>query len=307
MQMQTADQHKILSEVSSMRAMERERLLGMTGMTEREVLAAGQGLNDVVERAREHVNLTRGVLEAAAAGGPIGQDGARSGETAAEQSQAMTDFLSEMSGHLAAQLEHAATAHSNSTEIRSAAKSIAALSQAAHFLALNAKIETAKIARGGGVFSAISTEMQALSTEVQRANAQIAELGANLVDAIPRVSALAFRMEALTEEFSNRLSDSIRQVREEEQQMRENIMHVMQTGDRILAEVLARAGESLSHLQFQDSTAQGLLEIDRWLHDLEVRVAACLEVEVSPIPPLHMTIGGSSDYDPANAGELTLL
>jgi chromosome segregation ATPase len=163
------------------------------------------------------------------------------------------------------------------------------------------------MARGGGVFSAISSEMQALSTEVQRANAQIAELGANLVDAIPRVSALAFRMEALTEEFSNRLTDSIRQVREEEQQMRENIMQVMQAGDRILAEVLARAGESLSHLQFQDSTAQGLLEIDRWLYDLEGRVAACLEVDVSPIPPLHMTIGGSSDYDPANAGELTLL
>jgi hypothetical protein len=302
-------EERILPEVSSVRAMVRERLLRMTGMTEREVLAAGRGLNDVVNRAREHVDLTRGVLEAAAGGRPGAADrsGSRSGEAALAQSEAMTEFLSEMSGHLAAQLEHAASAHANSTEIRSAAKSIAALSQAAHFLALNAKIETAKIAHGAGVFSAISTEMQSLSTEVQRANAQIAELGANLVVAIPQVSALAFRMEALTEEFSNRLTESLHLVREEERRMRESIMQALQTGDQILAEVVARAGDSLSHLQFQDSTAQGLLEIDRWLFDLEGRIAACLEVEVNPVSPLHMTIGGSSDYDPSNAGELTLL
>ena len=157
------------------------------------------------------------------------------------------------------------------------------------------------------MFSAISTEMQSLSTEVQRANAQIAELGANLVEAIPQVSALAFRMEALTEEFSSRLTESIHMVQEEERRMRESIMQALQTGDQVLAEVVARAGDSLSHLQFQDSTAQGLLEIDRWLFDLEGRIAACLEVEVNPVSPLHMTIGGSSDYDPSNAGELTLL
>jgi len=295
--------HSILSEVTDTRAMIRDRLQGMTGMTEREVLAAGQSLGQLVSRARSHVELTRGILEVAAGGGDTGA----SPDASAPQTQVTRTFLADISSFLTSQREHAAAAHARSGEIGATARSIEALSRAAQILSLNAKIETARSTDAGGAFAAISDEMQKLATAVQKANSQIAELGAKLVTSLPQVSELAVRMERLTQAFSVELAQTIDRAQEAERRLRENIVSALQAGEQVLQEVVAQAGEGLSHLQFQDSMAQGLLEIDRWLHDLETRLAAALHVDAKPMPPLHVTVSRDGNYDSKQAGELLLL
>jgi hypothetical protein len=91
--------------------------------------------------------------------------------------------------------------------------------------------------------------------------------------------------------------------------MRDIISRMMEQSDQEMAYLISSSHEALSHLQFQDVIAQGLLRVEPALHDLQVQQANELGLEdvIAALPPAqHREIGGDKPVDQENAGEVLL-
>jgi hypothetical protein len=82
------------------------------------------------------------------------------------------------------------------------------------------------------------------------------------------------------------------------------------SSDDRLAKIISHSQDALSHLQFQDPTAQRLMRIDKTLETTERRMTEILkhqEYEAYIEQPLQEELGGGIDADTApDAGDVML-
>jgi methyl-accepting chemotaxis protein len=250
-----------------------ERIQNVNGMTAREALEAGAALERVMSEARAHVDKSRTALSKAAGGD--GRDGLR--ELARRQSEAIRAYLGDSQRLIEEQEAMAKQSQAGSAKIAHLATIIEGIATQAKLLALNARIEAARLGTRGEALSVIASEMVRFSKEVGAANGAISEIAESICRDLPRVAAHASKLRESTERFSGRINGELDEIRDAGDALEQVLNSAMADGDEAAQRIVSHAYAALSHLQFQDACAQHLLSIDAVLKEILERVPTAVE------------------------------
>ncbi|HEX5656853.1 MAG TPA: methyl-accepting chemotaxis protein [Polyangiales bacterium] len=294
----------VASMLAEFRGLLMQRLNDVNSTTSREVMGAASSVAAVVERATEHVKRVKEMV-----GNLEGRNGGGVAAAVHHQADVLRRYFESVSRDIARQEETADRAQQSLQRITKAASDTAHLASAARLLALNARIEAARVGGHGNCFSTIAGEMQHLAEQITQANEFIDSLATRLSEDLPELAASARALRNSSEELTRDLTSATAQVEQETADMRNVIGEMMQQSDREMASLIGSSHEALSHLQFQDVVAQGLLRIEPALHELQIEQAKLQGVEevIAELPPTqHREIGGDKPVDQDNAGEVLL-
>jgi methyl-accepting chemotaxis protein len=295
---------RVASGLGAFRSLLMQRLNEVNATTSREVLAAARSVAAIVERATSHVGHVKQMVE--------GLDGRSGGGVAAavdHQGEVLRRYSESVTRDIARTEGTANRAQQYVQRITKAASDTAHLASAARLLALNARIEAARVGGHGNCFSTIAGEMQHLAEQITQANEFIDGLAARLSADLPELAASARALRASSEILTTDLAAATSVVQRETDDMREVISRLLGESDREMAELIRTSQQALSHLQFQDVVAQGLLRIEHPLHELQVEQATLMGIDdtIRDLPATqHREIGGDKPVDQENAGNVLL-
>lgn len=295
---------RIAAGLAEFRSLMMSRINDVNATTAREVIAAAGSVAAVVDGATAHVRRVKEMVASIEGG-----EGGGVAAAVARQSDVLRRFFESVSRDIARQEAVAERAQQHLQRITKAASDTAHLASAARLLALNARIEAARVGGHGNCFSTIAGEMQHLAEQITQANAFIDNVAARLSQDLPEVALSAKALRNSSEELSHDLSQATADVEGETAVMRDVIRRMTDQSDHEMSYLISSSHEALSHLQFQDVIAQGLLRIEPNLHNLQVEQAKLLDIEdiIADLPPSqHSEIGGDKPVDQDNAGEVLL-
>lgn len=237
----------------------RERVLGrvlhINDLTASEVLAAGNTLSEIVACAQAQLAATREALRGTSGGGGVT-------ELIDQQSQKTQAHLAGLCLALADQTKLAREAMTASASIAAIGSQVSNVATQTRLLSLNANIEAARLGHAGGAFQVIAIEMRRLTSEIEQANRRIGEMAETLVTLIPQVVSCADGLSERANLMDAELSASTSQVRAATGELRRAVTGILDNGEHVSGKILAGTYKAISHLQFQDPAAQGLLLID---------------------------------------------
>jgi methyl-accepting chemotaxis protein len=164
----------------------------------------------------------------------------------------------------------------SSSEIAKIGAGVARVAFQARLLSLNANIEAARFGDQGGGFQVIATEMRRLTDEIDRANRQIESMAGALMGSLPKINERADDLCRHADAFTEELTESSLAVGSATTQMRKSVNDLLASGDQAATQVLSGSHDALSHLQFQDPTAQSLMIIDADMAQLAEQLTALL-------------------------------
>jgi methyl-accepting chemotaxis protein len=281
-----------------------QRINDVNATTTREVIAAAGSVAAVVDGATAHVRRVKEMVASIE-----GKDGGGVAAAVARQGEVLRRFFESVSRDINRQEAAADRAQQHLQKITKAASDTAHLASAARLLALNARIEAARVGGHGNCFSTIAGEMQHLAERITQANVFIDNVASQLSKDLPEVAESARALRTSSEELSHDLSLATADVEEETAGMRDIIRRMLEQSDQEMAYLISSSHEALSHLQFQDVIAQGLLRLEPPLHELQISQATDLGIEdiIADLPPTqHREIGGDKPVDQDNAGDVLL-
>lgn len=290
--------------LSEFRALLMQRINDVNATTSREVIAAASSVAAVVDGATAHIRRVKEMV-----GSIDGHDGGGVAAAVARQSEVLRRFFESVSRDIARQESASDRAQQSLQRITKAASDTAHLASAARLLALNARIEAARVGGHGNCFSTIAGEMQHLAEQITQANEFIDSVAARMSKDLPEVALSARALRASSEDLSKDLSAATQEVERETDGMRDVIRRMMEQSDHEMSYLITSSHEALSHLQFQDVIAQGLLRLEPGFHELQIQQAVELGIEdiIPQLPkPQHNEIGGDKPVDQDNAGEVLL-
>jgi methyl-accepting chemotaxis protein len=290
--------------IAEFRTLLMQRINDVNATTMREVMDAASSVAAVVDGASAHVKRVKEMVASLEGGGGGGVAAA-----VARQGEVLRRFFEAVSRDIARQEEASDRAQQNLKRIAKASSDTAHLASAARLLALNARIEAARVGGHGNCFSTIAGEMQHLAEQITQANEFIDSLASRLSQDLPEVAASARALRASSEELSSDLASATAEVEDETAAMRHVIRQLLEQSDHEMSVLIHASHEALSHLQFQDVIAQGLLRIEPVLHDLQIEQLKELGLEelIAELPTAqHREIGGDKPVDQDNAGEVLL-
>jgi methyl-accepting chemotaxis protein len=303
----SAPRFSISGALGAFRGRMASRIREINGMTEREVLSAGESVHTIVGSASAHVDQIKKVLSGLT--GDIGNQQA-SGVTAtiAEQSAMLREHVTDMTTRAAAQDEFARSAQAQSGSILATAGIIAKLAREAKTLALNARIEAARSEDHADGFGVIAAEMQRLANEVASANTRVQDWASKLSLVLPAVAEQAREIRAHVDAFASSSTLKIAEVESGVAQLRDDVARTLRASDETIESILRASREALSHLQFQDVAAQSIMQVDAWIRDIQVAAAKSDGDGVDTIaPPMHTELGGGkTDVSAVDAGEIMM-
>ena len=241
------------------------RIREANGMTEREVLAAGEALRLIVEEARNFVQGSQHTLEDIASSSVTGM---------LDRHRAlMTDFVVAMQSQVEVQNEAAQQATDQINRIVGLGRNIQHVTTESRMLALNANIQAGRLGVAGRAFQVIGQEMKHFSETVGDANKGVQALAESLLDALPRIQDQATKARELSEQFSKDINARMLEVASANAHMKEQIAESMAVGETRLQQILKLSYDALSHLQFQDPVAQSLSACERDIGECMNRAA----------------------------------
>lgn len=274
----SADHLRVLGEISESNARIAERIKDVQSLTEREILACGNALSAIVDKARDLTNES----ERAAASSV-----ARSDEITAR-------FVRGMREDILAQETAVQRVLVLASGIETAIKAIDGLRMSSKTLALNAKIEAARLGERGNAFGVVADGLSGLSDVIRAATDTVSSAICSVREGLPPVRERAASMHTRTKVFVDEVGE---QVKSASQQAGDG--HSNGRFD-VLMEL---SNQALSHLQFQDPMAQKLLLIDRELDRAKERVRQLLNGGALEGSDISEVSGGSSEPPP---GEIVL-
>jgi methyl-accepting chemotaxis protein len=251
-----------MAQLSDSNARIARRVQDVRSLTEREVLACGTVLQTIVEKARDLANESERTLAS----------------STARSEEITSRFILGMQEDILAQ----ETAVRRTMDLASGiAEAIAALDHLVFFskiLAINAKIEAARLGSQGDAFEVVADGLGGLSDVIGEASDKVTSAIGAVREGLPPVSARAASMRERSRLFVNEVAERVRSAS----------LHVDNGSSNDRLDVLMElSNQALSHLQFQDPMAQKLLLIDRDLDLVKDRVRRVLNgvdhAEVSEI------------------------
>lgn len=241
-----------------------KRVEEVNDMTSRESLAAGDSLNAIVNLSRNYVEYMRSAMGQFSRQQADQKLQTSSGiEAIEEQNQMLALYLNRLESALAAQDRVAQEAVKQLSAVRRAGTHIMEVSNQARMLAVNARIEAARL--GGsdaGAFGVIASEMSSFAKNMQMQSDEIVHIVDALTSSLPKIAEMAEELRVSTEHFSSEYGRKNSEVSRVVDSLQTTIAHALSHGDDQVAQVLRHSQDALSHLQFQDPCAQRLLQIE---------------------------------------------
>ena len=291
--------HLILEGLAELRRKVQERVRESNATTEREVMSAADAAGRVVTVASRHIQDLQKLIS-------LVQD-----QQAAsfDHSSSADARLKEISTRVEMQQSSARQAIAQAEKIAEVARTVQKLANRANILSLNARIEAARAGRGAEGFAVIANEMKQLSASINVANVSIGGLAGDLHSSLPGLAEQAGEIRQLSGRLSSELTENLTAIRDRASSLNSEVSRALSGSDQALEEIMRASQDVLSHLQFQDTVAQGLGRMDGWLHDAEVRSAQALGADdrIGDLPPpMHKELGGHKAVDNAGAGQVSL-
>jgi methyl-accepting chemotaxis protein len=293
----------LLRGASDLRGLIGERIREAVVVTEREVMAAATAVANTAAAAQTQISELRSVL------GWVnrGRDGADDSDG---QKVATTAFLANVHRRLEEQRAIARKGEEQAAAITVAARKISNASGQARILALNASIEAARAGAAGGGFAVIAAEMRRLSDEIAVTNQAVQALAEEVGALMPRLTQAVSELGTESSGFSQDLERRIRQEQDVRDAERAAVARAQDMSDACMAQILLSSQEAMSHLQFQDVVAQGLMRLDNHVRDLQI----ALRDELAPDVPdsvfpaaMHVELGGEKAIEDNKAGQVQML
>lgn len=261
-----------------MRAQVRARIEAANATTEREVLALGGAIRNIVQEARGYAVEVREQLDVA--GGDSGI-----GEALRAQSQSIAGLSALIEGRLLALQQQAEAAEVLCRDILEIGMRVNEIGAATKVLSLNARLEAARSADGAS-FAVIAREMAALNGRVQTSNTEINTIAGRMLKVLPEIRRQSGELIRQADGYRAELDAHGDRVATGEAALRSALQQCVHLGEERIARIVAESRAAQNHLVFQDPVAQSLMRIDADLHRLEEHLdgntsAAPLQVELS--------------------------
>jgi methyl-accepting chemotaxis protein len=251
----------------------------LRAMTERETLACGEVLSSILQHVNAHITETASALAIAAA--------------ASEKTTSA--FIDDVQTNLQAQEATVGRVNALAGDIKVAVQEIGQLTRTSNLLAVNAKIEAARLGDSGRGFAVIADHMRQLSETIAVSSKRVGGATEAVQNGLPQVAQSASTLLRRTHEF---VVDMQRQA-----QTAAKKGNPEAGAQSALDEILNLSNRALSHLQFQDPLAQKLSGITRELSTLEERARLILEGDTSVLPA---AADESQPTDEPSSGEVNL-
>ena len=293
---------EVASRLAEFRSFFMNRVHEINDMTAREVMGAVSNISAVVDGASAHIQRVKKVLSTVDGG--HGQMGVA--DAISRQGKIIKTFLESVSRDIGRQEAVAERAQGHLQRITKASRDTAQLASSAKLLAVNARIEAARVGGNGNCFSTIASEMQHLAEQITQANEFIDGLAARLSQDLPEVAVSARELRTLCNDLHSNLNVTTGQVNHEVEKLRATMRKALGESDTEVAQLVTSSQSALSHLQFQDVVAQGLARLEGGLVDVQIFYAEANGLDQEIADAEHREIGGEKDVDQQNAGEVLL-
>jgi hypothetical protein len=141
--------------------------------------------------------------------------------------------------------------------------------------------------------------VERLAGELASLAARAPEDGVSCADWIPVVHAKAQEIRTVAEGLSSAAASHIEHLEDRITSLGQGIHEVSRTSSQNIDSILLASREALSHLQFQDVVAQGIMQFDGWIRELQVQCAHSEGKSSEAIaPPMQVPVGSSPAGDP---------
>ena len=254
---QHVDQSLVLAEIAQGKQRVAGRVEELKSLSERETLACGNVLSSIVDNVRDLITETDKTVAAAKA----------------RADEATSRFVGEMQQDAMKQEAAVKDVLVLADGVEEAIGSINGLTQYSNLLAINARIEAARLGEQGRGFAVIAQHMRDLSVTIRQSADKVSSAIEAVRQGLPPVGSRASSMHERTRGFVEALAE---QAKASSLQPGSSSAH----GGR-LEGVMQLSNEALSHLQFQDPLVQNLSSINRDFDLLEGRVRRVLAGEVA--------------------------
>ena len=248
---------RIVSEMGAMRESTEAAALSIGELLTRIVQTATRGNEDVKNSLAEAVG--RSSTEEPDADASIT-------EVILRQMEIVTGFIDQTREFFQQHLELAASASEACQTIQSSAREVSELTKTSQVLAINLRIEAARMGDKGNGFTALGQEVQGFSRAVGDAAEQIQDSVAVFLDAMPRMHQQTLEIESKMQDMSVRFDEEMATVNERTTTLTESLKGTLDQVESRNNEILNCSNQTLSHLGFQDPVAQGL---ERLQHDVQ--------------------------------------
>lgn len=249
------------SEISGCAERVARLLADAVALSEREVLAAGEGVSAVKREAREHLEALRDVTRAFEA--RDGQDRGSLSAAVAVQSETMNDLLAKLRAGQSEQTDATRAVAEAAERIDAFVSVIGDIATGLRVLTLNARIEAARRGAEGAAFATIADSMRSLATDVQRANEGIGRLSSELMGLSRHAREVESKMDGLMSDAQRRMTENIGRLLESYDDAERASLNVARTSQQRAERMVELTNGILSHLQFQDRMAQTMSEANR--------------------------------------------
>ncbi len=245
---------RVLTQLSESNARISAKINDIRSLTEREILACGNVLSAIVDKGRD-----------------LADESERSAASSMARAEEITGrFARGIRADLGAQ--EAAVQHvlELASGIEAAIHAINDLMLSSKVLAVNARIEAARIGEQGKGFARIADSLSALSGVIRGASDTVSSSIDGVRAGLPQMSVSAASMLERTNLFIDEVAKQV-----------ESASLQAGNGERngSLAKLMELSNQALSHLQFQDRMAQNLVAIDGDLDLVKERVRRTLSGE----------------------------
>jgi methyl-accepting chemotaxis protein len=287
-----------------------ERVREVNAMTEKEVMGAADDVHTIFGAASAQIAQLRTLLGGGKdAQGESNVGGDELSASIDEELKSVAEFAAELNREVTEQLRLTRAAEKSLSDITSAAAQVGTFANRAKMLALNARIEASRDSQNSRGFAVIADQMKELSRGVAETNASIQELARVMATLLPGIVHGANSMHTRSRDFSDKLQLAMRSIGEQSNARRREVAAAVDQSDQALSQIVSSSQSALSHLQFQDAVAQGLMRLDAALVDTQKALctaAGLHQLQARIAPPIHIEIGGEKSVNQQHAGEVMM-
>jgi len=249
------DEALVMAEIAQGSQRVAGRVEELKALSERETLACGNVLSSIVDNVRELITETDRTVAAAKA----------------RSDAATARFIEGMQQDAATQQAAVKEVLGLADGVEEAIRSINGLTQYSNLLAINARIEAARLGEQGRGFAVIAQHMRDLSQTIRESADKVSAAIGAVRQGLPPVGARASSMHERTRGFVQEVGA---QAKPGSAAADSGSAHSAR-----LDAVIELSNQALSHLQFQDPLVQDLSSIERDVALVENRVRRVLQGE----------------------------
>jgi hypothetical protein len=258
------------------------RIREVNKLSESEILSVGNGVHRIVTNATAHIEHSKNemlsLVEAIRAGLPACSPPGMSCSLDASSREPPNRLMDEAT----AQAALAGVGSSVASEVRAAARNLDALTT--ELASLLAPAPDAGAARAGELQRLVAA-LCASSSEVQAGADRLAAL-------LPELNTKAEQIRMDAAACAAAIGENCDQADACLLHLGEALQIISRTSNEDVEAILRASRDALSHLQFQDVVAQGIMQLDNWIRDLEIEATAA---EGNPseniAPPMQPPVG----------------